>query len=166
MQSFLSRSRSVCGFKSLLLVAPLLLLAACVRTAPLDAPEGFAELEPGEAYTYRATSASGVVIGVRSEDNDLNGNLDFWSAAVDYRLQKSGYAAVQGKPEKVTTEAGAVGRRLRYEMVRNGRPHEYWVTVFVTDGRVVIVEAAGDKAYFDGDTKKQIDSALRTVSLG
>lgn len=148
------------------LFAPLLLLTACTRAAHLDAPEGFAELEAGEPYAYRATSASGVVIAVRSEDNDLKGNLDFWASALDYRLQKSGYVAVDKAPEKITTDKGAVGRRLRYERERNGRPHEYWVAVFVSDGRVVVVEAAGDKAFFDGDTKKQIDAAVKSVDLG
>ncbi|MBK6518941.1 MAG: hypothetical protein IPG04_33560 [Polyangiaceae bacterium] len=150
----------------LLVIAPFMLLAACARSAHLDAPEGFAELEPGKTYAYRATSASGVVIAVRSEDNDLKGNIEFWTAALDYRLQKSGYTAVDQAPEKITTDKGAVGRRLRYERERNGRPHEYWVAVFVSEGRVIVVEAAGDKAFFDGKTKKQIEAAVHSVDLG
>ncbi|NUP10784.1 MAG: hypothetical protein HOW73_32470 [Polyangiaceae bacterium] len=150
----------------LLLAAPLFLLAACTHAPPLEAPEGFAELEAGDTYDYRATSASGVVIAVRSEDNEMNGNLEFWTAALDYRLRKSGYAAVEEKPEKFMTDRGEVGRRLRYEASRGGRPHEYWVTVFVTDGKVVVVEAAGDKNFFDGDTKKRIDRAVKSLDLG
>lgn len=149
-----------------LLVAPLMLLAACTHGAQVSAPDGFAELEPGEEYSYRATSASGVVIGVRTEDNDPSGNIEFWTAALDYKLQKDGYVAMDKSPVKVTSDAGLVGRRMRYEIQRNGRPHEYWVTIFVTPGNVVVVEAAGDQAFFDGATQKQIDAAVKTVKLG
>jgi len=149
-----------------LLFAPLLLALACTHGAKVSAPDGFAELEPGEEYSYRATSASGVVIGVRTEDNDPNGNLEFWTAALDYKLQKAGYAPMDKAASKVKSDAGMDGRRLRYEIQRNGRPHEYWVTVFVAGDSVVVVEAAGDQAFFDGATQKQIDVAVRTVKLG
>lgn len=155
--------------KILRAIAPLfalLLVAGCSQKPQLEAPDGFAELEPGDAYLYRATNASGVVIAVRAEDNDPHGNLEFWTAALDNRLKKSGYGATSEAPEKITTDTGLVGRRLKYSIDRSGRRHEYWVTVFVTDSRVVVIEAAGDEAYFNADAEKQIDVAMKSVKLG
>jgi hypothetical protein len=148
----------------ILLVAPLFLLSvACGSGARLAPPDGFAELEDGDTYSYRATSAAGVVIGVRTEDNNPHGNLEFWTNALDLKLKKSGYAAISDAPTKVSSKAGLEGRRLRYQTKREGRTHEYWVTVFVTDASVIVVEAAGDEAFFDGATKKQIEAATQTV---
>lgn len=148
----------------ILLVAPLLLLSvACGPSARVTAPDGFAELSEGDTYSYRATSAAGVVIGVRIEDNNPRGNLQFWTNALDLKLKKSGYTALGEAPIKVSSKAGMEGRRLRYQTQKDGRNHEYWVTVFVTEANVIVVEAAGDEAYFDAATKKQIEAATQTV---
>lgn len=148
---------------SFLLALPFVLALGCHSGAHLSAPDGFAELEPGDAYSYRATSAAGVVIGVRSEKNDPRGNLEFWTSAVDLKLRKAGYSPMDEKPAKVAAEGGLEGKRVRYTIDRSGRPHEYWVTVFVTDSRVIVVEAAGDHAYFDKETQREIEAATKTV---
>ncbi len=148
----------------ILALAPLFLLSvACSSGAHVSAPDGFAELEDGETYSYRATNAAGVVIGVRTEDNNPRGNLDFWTNAVDLKLKKSGYAAVTAEADKVSSDAGLDGRRLRYTTQKDGRPHQYWVTVFVTESKVIVVEAAGDEAFFDKKTQKRIEAAVKTV---
>jgi len=148
----------------ILLVAPLFLLSvACGPSARVTAPDGFAELDEVDTYSYRATSAAGVVIGVRTEDNNPRGNLQFWTNALDLKLKKSGYTALSDAPVKVSSKAGLEGRRLRYQTQKDGRNHEYWVTVFVTEANVIVVEAAGDEAYFDAATKKQIEAATQTV---
>lgn len=148
----------------ILALAPLFLLSmACSSGARVSAPDGFAELEEGETYSYRATNAAGVVIGVRTEDNNPRGNLDFWTHAVDLKLKKSGYSALAEEATKVSSEKGLDGRRLRYRTQKDGRTHEYWVTVFVTDDKVIVVEAAGDEAFFDAKTQKRIEAAVKTV---
>lgn len=150
--------------RTILLSLCFSLLAACTSGARVDAPDGFAELDDdSEAYTYRATSAEGVVIGVRTESNDPHGNLSFWTSAIDHKLRKAGYAALHEEPVSFESAGGLVGKRLRYKSVQAGRPHEYWVTVFVTDSKVILVEAAGDEAFFDAKVQKQIDAATKTV---
>lgn len=141
------------------------LLAGCASTAKLSPPDDFAELDQGDTYDFRATNASGVVMGVRVEKNDPRGNLDFWVAALDYKLQKSGYTKKTARSEKIGT-ASLEGARVKYEITRAGRPHAYWLTVFVEEDRVIVVEAAGDEAYFDADVEKKIDAATRTLTLG
>jgi hypothetical protein len=39
------------------------------------------------------------------------------------------------------------------------------VTVFVTDGSVIVVEAGGDVAHFDG-VEKAVDEAVRGLDVG
>lgn len=151
------------NLRTVLVACLFSLSAACASSAQVDAPDGFAELEETEDYGYRATSAEGVVIGVRTESNDPHGNLSFWTSAIDHKLRKSGYTPMLEAPIAVESEHGLAGKRLRYKSAQSGRPHEYWVTVFVTDSKVILVEAAGDEAFFDAKVQKQIEAATKTV---
>ena len=38
---------------------------------------------------YRATTADGVVIGIRNVDNDPKGELSFWSRALENRMREA-----------------------------------------------------------------------------
>jgi hypothetical protein len=145
------------------LCLPFALLTGCARSPQIEAPDGFAELDGGETYSFRATTASGVVLAVRAEDNDVRGNLEFWSRALDNRLQKGGYTKVA--LTKIKTASDLEGRRFRYEIDRSGRKHEYWMTVFVTPSRVVVVEAGGDEAFFDADTEREVERAIRSIEI-
>ena len=69
----------------------------------IETPSGFAQIDDGRkderytGYTYRATNAEGVVLGVRHERNDPSGDLQFWSGAVDAHLRRAGYRAGPGR---------------------------------------------------------------------
>lgn len=139
-------------------------LTGCAKAPTLAAPDDFAKLERGDNHAFRATNASGVVIGVRSESNELQGSLDFWSSALDNKLRKNGYKRTA--TDAVTTRAGLTGKRFRYEVERNGRTTEYWIGVFVTAKDVVVVEAGGDTAFFDEATEKRVDEAFKSLELG
>lgn len=149
--------------RAILTAALFVTTAACSNGAHVTAPDGFAELDSSEDYSFRATSAEGVVIAVRTEANEPRGNLAFWTSAIDHRLQKSGYVPQAEGAVAVASEAGLPGKRLRYKLENAGRPHEYWVTVFVTDTRVIVVEAAGDRDFFDASVQKQIEIATKTI---
>jgi hypothetical protein len=136
-------------------------LTGCKDLAVVSAPDDFAELERGEHHDYRATNASGVVIAVRNEPNDPKGSLDFWSRALDNKLQRTGYKRVGAEP--ITTSEGLSGKHLRYEVQRDGRTTEYWIGVFVTAEDVIVVEAGGDTAFFDDATEKRIKEAFRSL---
>lgn len=154
------------SWKTWLRAPVFLMAAACSSGAHLAPPSGFAELEASDNYSYRATSAAGVVIGVRTEENRPHGNLEFWKNALDLKLKRSGYAPLPDAETKVSSNAGLEGRRLGYQISKDSRIQEYWLTVFVTDRNVIVVEAAGDGAFFDANTKKQIEAATATVSEG
>lgn len=146
---------------------PFVLLAAaalgCGPGFEITTPAGFAELEDQEDYGYRATSAEGVVVAVRREDNRPYGDLAFWSGAVDAELRRAGYVAE--KALEVKTADGVSGRQIRYRREIAGRPHAFWATVFVTETVVVTIEAGGDQAHFE-KLEKAVAEAIASLRLG
>jgi hypothetical protein len=134
--------------------------AACTHGARLQTPDGFATLGDDASYSYRATSAKGVVLTTRTEPNDVAANTEFWAEALDAKLRAKGYAAEA--PRKVKTARGLAGTQMRYTTSHGGREHRYWVTVFATKKKVFVVEAAGDKEPFD-KSSGVVESAIATL---
>lgn len=149
------------NLKNALLGIALLSLAAC-HGGRLTAPSGFATLDSDDAYSYRATNAQGVTLGVRTEDNEVKANVDFWTESLDLRLRRDGYAM---KSESVThTRRGLTGKQIRYEVSREGREQSYWLTIFATEKKVYVVEAAGDKDAFDG-ASPMVEAAIESLKI-
>ena len=146
-------------------IATLLLSLTACHTAHLETPDGFAELDDGH-YDYRATSSAGVVVGVKSHENKPRGSLDFWSGVVTRKLEDQGYTRVDAKPRTVKSESGVEGRQVRYTFASGGRPHQYWLTLFVTSTRVFVVEAGGDEAFFDKDIAPKVEAAIASLKTG
>ena len=120
---------------------------ACTPNLHIDTPGGFAELEDQERYDYRATTSRGVVLAVRREANDPSGDLTFWSGALDAHLRRQGYKATTASDVK--SSDGVKGRQIRYTIKRKGRPHSFWMTVFVTADEVITVESGGDAHFLE-----------------
>ncbi len=139
----------------------LLVGTAACHGARLETPAGFATLDEDGAYSYRATSAKGVVLATRTEKNDVKANTEFWADTLDAKLKDRGYVA-DGGTRSVRTSNGLTGTQLRYTTTKNGREHRYWVTVFATAKRVFVVEAAGDKEPFD-KALASVDHAISTL---
>lgn len=118
----------------------------CGHGFGLKTPDGFVELEDQKEHEYRATTAQGVVLGVRVEPNRPKGNLAFWADAIDLKLRNIGYTAVEAL--EVKSKSGAKGKQLRYTRTIYERPHVFWFTVFVTEGDVFVIEAGGDERDF------------------
>lgn len=145
------------------IVAGALTLFGCGTSVSMNTPPGFAEIDNDDTYDYRATSAEGVVLAVRHEANDPRGNLEFWSSAVRYELERKGYTRLD--KSDIRSPSGLVGRQMRYSVTREGRPHVLWVTVFVTPSSVFVVEAGGDVAHFEA-VEKEVDKAVRNLNIG
>lgn len=135
------------------IAALALALSAPACGVTLRAQEGFARLDDG-GYDWRAASADGVVVGVRVVRNRPEASLDFWIRAVDEQMRARGYEP-DGDPREQRTAAGMRGAQVRYLRTVGGRPHRYWVTVFVRPGgflrpaKIYVVEAGGDAETFD-----------------
>ena len=128
---------------AMLLVAGTL-LPACTHHFDATTPAGFVELEHQDRYDYRATSADGLVIGVRELRNEPKGELAFWARAVENRLRSAGgYALLETRDVK--SKDGIAGKELRFGHDEGKTPHLYYVTVFVTPKRIELVELGGTK---------------------
>ena len=136
--------------------------AGCHPSVRLQAPDDFAELGAGKdaRYDFRAASAQGVVLAVRSEANDPRANVDFWADAIDVRMRRDGYAAEAKKD--VVSASGLPGKQLRYSREEERRVYRYWLTVFATGDHVYIVEAGGDKDSFD-PAEKTVERAVLSL---
>jgi hypothetical protein len=127
----------------------------------MNTPPGFVELdEDYSAYDYRATSADGLVLAVREIDHDPKGQLPFWVRAIENRMrERGGYALLENKPVK--SADGVTGQQLRFGHDDEGnKPHLYYVTVFVTDSKIFVIEAGGTKELMTSQAQ-QLDAAIQ-----
>jgi hypothetical protein len=148
----------------LLFAAAVFAGSGCGPGFAINTPSGFAEIDAEEdEYGYRAANAEGVVLAVRREANEPEGDLDFWTLAVREHLQRSGYSGLVVR--EVESADGVDGRQLRCRIEREGREHVFWVTVFVSGDRVVTVEAGGDESFFDKQAAA-VERALRSLVVG
>lgn len=145
------------------LIATLLLATGACASFRMNTPPGFAELDSNDDFDYRATSADGVVVAVRAERNRPEGNLEFWSRAVDERLRANGYSP-DGEPRPVRSADGVPGVQYRYARDHDGRTLRYWVTVFVRGSKIFIVEAGGDREVFDR-AAPAVERAVASIRL-
>jgi hypothetical protein len=148
------------------LVAVLLGAACgCGKSFQLPTAPGFVKLEDQEpAYDYRATTADGVVIGVREIKHEPKGDTAFWVQAIKNQMRSmAGYALLETKD--VATKAGLKGSQLRFGHDEKGEPLLYYVTVFVTDKYIFLVEFGGSKAQMDRQAQ-QLDWVLENFQGG
>ena len=133
--------------KRTILLASALLLAALAGCRPFKpaTPAGFVDLsEKYEDHEYRATTADGMVLGVRAFENKPKGELAFWVKVIENRMRDtSGYALLDSREAK--DRGGNAGKTLRFGHDESGVPHLYYLTVFVNDDHVFLLEAGGTK---------------------
>jgi predicted small lipoprotein YifL len=149
---------------SLVSLLALLGLVGCGRSAKLATPDGFAPLSDQESYAYRAANAEGVVIGVREEKNDPPGNLAFWTGVIDNHLRRRGYVRKNAEGGEALTSIGGIpGKKLVYERDNGGRVYDFWAAVYVTDAKVYVVEAGGDRELVHDADKTALEKALTSL---
>jgi hypothetical protein len=153
-------STNVFAFARVLaLAAGVAMFASCRPFVPAT-PPGFVELE--DRYSrleYRATTADGVVIGIRAFDNEPKGERAFWVRAIENRLRDAGGYALLEKRD-VKNRGGLTGTELKFGHDEGDEPYLYRLSIFVTDDRVFLVEAGGNKPQLERQTE-QIDWAIR-----
>jgi hypothetical protein len=140
------RSHSMVRAGWLAAAALCVLLSGCGgRTFWTPTPAGFVELEDQRpAYDYRATSADGLVIGIREIKHEPQGDTAFWVQAIRNQMRSmAGYALVE--TVSVTTKDGVKGTQLRFGHDEKGEPLLYYLTVFVTEKKIYLLEFGGSK---------------------
>jgi hypothetical protein len=146
------------GFRMLpLCLLPLVI--ACGPSFTAATPPGFVELEDQHTYDYRATTADGLVIGVREIDHEPKGEMEFWTRAIQNQMrQKGGYALLGTRDVK--NASGLDGKQLRFGHDEQSAPHLYYVTIFVTGKHIFLLEAGGTKALMEQHAE-QLDWAIK-----
>jgi hypothetical protein len=149
------------------LALALFMLAGCNAGFHVQAPTDFVSLDDaithGRGYALRATSADGVVMGVRTLNNDRHGSTDFWVEAIRNRLRRDqGYALVSESDVHAAT--GQDGHQMRFGHDDGGHPYTYWVTVFVTHDRIFVVEAGGRRDRFEPATGA-VETSIGTFAI-
>ena len=133
---------------SLLLIALTLAAMGCANFEA-KTPTNFVRLEQDKSqYDYRATSADGIVLAVREIENEPQGELVFWTEAIENSLRNRGGYALLDRSE-ITTAQGHSGVRLRLGLDNNDKPHEYTVAIFVTEDHVFLVQAGGEQSLLE-----------------
>ncbi|MBW2460428.1 MAG: serine/threonine protein kinase [Deltaproteobacteria bacterium] len=136
----------------------------CGSSFAMTAPDGFVELdEDNSNYDARFTSADGVVISVRAIEHDPEGDLAFWVEAIESRVRMNGgYALLDTK--EISAASGQTGTQLRFGRDQNGTPFKYWISIFVTEGHLHIVEAGGRTEQFDA-AEARVERAIENLEL-
>ena len=70
---------------------------------------------------------------------------------------------VAGRSQSASQEEG---RQFRYSFQSGGRPHKYWLTLFVTREQIFVVEAGGDEAFFDQEIAPKVEAAIASLKTG
>ncbi len=119
-------------------------LVSCSSPFRVTAPQGFVVLKDQALYDYRATSADGVVLAVRSIKHDPKGDIDFWVQAIRNRMRGvSGYALLATKP--VSTRGGLKGVSMRFGHDEGRTSYLYDINLFVTEKYLHLIEFGGTK---------------------
>ena len=120
--------------------APLITILAGCTPPP---PKGYVRVDPSYGYAYRAVSAEGSALTMRTEANPENGDLAFWEKVVTARLTDvRGYTL---KDRREVTAGNVKGLELSFEYTREGTVYLYTLTVFVSGREVHVFEAAGER---------------------
>jgi len=150
------------------LIATLFALGAFACTPTFATPKGFVDLDDA-TYDQRATTADGLVLAGRELDNDPEGDLAFWSHAIENQMRlRGGYALLEKRTVK--NAGGHEGTALRFGHDEGNQPHLYTVAVYVTQdtfwksGTIYLFEAGGPKALVEKNVAS-IDWAIAHVRV-
>ena len=135
----------------------------CGPTFVPHTPDGFVEIENEyDDFDYRATTANGLVVGVRELEHDPHGAPEFWLTAIKNRVrERGGYALLE--EVSVKSGDGVSGTQLRFGHDEDsGKPHLYYLTLFVTPDTLFLVEIGGTKELM---TKHQADVAATVAKF-
>lgn len=142
-----------------------MLVAGCARPFVATTPAGFLELDhQGDAgFDYRATHPDGLVTSVRVIANKPQGELAFWSRAIENQIRDSrGYALLEKRA--VMSRDGTAGEQLRFGHDEGQRPHLYTLTLFADKSDIFILEQGGSKELMQKHAS-ELDAAVTSFSI-
>ncbi len=154
-----------------LLCAALLMLASLLvgcETFDVDTPDDMVAVEKGDRE-YVAMTHDGIVVrALVHEQGDPDDGVgvaghDFWVESVRERMRtRGGYALLD--EEEVQSANGHRGTRMEFGRDQEGTTYLYWLTIFVTDENVHIVDAGGRKDRFEA-AQESVERALSSYEV-
>ncbi|MBN2559339.1 MAG: hypothetical protein JXQ75_00210 [Phycisphaerae bacterium] len=134
-------------------------LAAC-GCAAIDPPEGYVKVKEHRLYDFKAVSARGNVIALKSRPNeDRSADLKFWSNAVEYqKVDIDGMKLV--KKESLQSASGLEGVLFHFDSGEGQAKITYLVALYVTATKIHTVEATGPARAVAEDIDKLRKSML------
>ena len=124
------------------------------------APEGFAPFD--KTSRFQAVSADDVLYRVQSFKHQPDATLGFWSEALRTRMEQAGYTVLA--EQEVTAATGEPGALLELGAADGEQDRTYLVTVFVTPGWLVVVEATGESGRFER-RRGDVVAAIEQIAL-
>ena len=145
------------------LVLAALSTAACGKPFDVKTAPGFVELKNQVEFDWRATTPEGVVVGIRVVEDEKRGDLGFWTQAITLQLRDvSGYALLESAD--TASADGTKGRLLKFGHDEDDKPYVYWVSLFLAQDRLFIVEAGGQKEIFER-AKPSIEWTMKNIAV-
>ena len=147
------------------LVAASLVLGgvACGKPFDVKTAPGMVALENQREFDWRATTPEGVVVGVRVVEDEKRGDLAFWTQALTLQLRDvSGYALLESAD--VTSADGTKGRLLKFGHDEDDKPYVYWVTLYLAQDRLFLVESGGAKELFER-ARPNVEWTMKSVRV-
>lgn len=149
----------------LLVVLGAVALSACGPHTSFTLPPEFVAMTDDaiewEPYDWKAVNADGAVVVLRERDNDEEGSLDFWAAALKREIVAThGYELLEEGPFEARNMKGQL---FDFKVDRSGVPYRYTVVIFVVDDQIVTVETATreDELEAHGQSLRQIVESAR-----
>ncbi|MHC4444279.1 MAG: hypothetical protein ACYTF1_12755 [Planctomycetota bacterium] len=145
--------------KRFILVALAVLTTGCAY----NLPAGYVKVDPPYDVKFRAVSAEGSALSLRTETNPENGDLAFWDKVIKNRMTEvRGYKIVDHQQTK--HKSGLAGIEMTFDYNRDGIDYLYTITLYVKNRRVHVFESAGEKNKISGDLA-EIRKAVNTWPL-
>lgn len=141
----------------LLLLTLTLLFVACKAPYTMDTPKSFRKFE--DTREFKMITANGVMLKARQVKNYPEGDLVFWTDAMERHLAERGY--LLKSKDCFKTKTGKDACTLDFVLPYGTEDWAFSETVFVVNDTIVLVETAGP---FDRFTKveDELASALKT----
>lgn len=155
--------------------APRLLLVALAATLwmgcatfEIETPEQMVAVEESNRE-YVAMTHDGIVLrALVHAQGEAPGDVpsaghDFWVEATRERMRtRGGYALLEER--EVQSADGHQGTRLEFGRDQDGQPYHYWVTLFVTEENIHVLDAGGRQDRFEG-VQDTIEAALSSYRV-
>lgn len=130
----------------------------------IETPEEMVVVEKS-GNEYVAMTHDGIVLRalVHPREDAEGGGHDFWVKSVRERMRtRGGYALLD--EYDVESADGHRGTRLEFGRDQDGIPYQYWITLFVTDDAVHVIDTGGRDERFD-NVREVVKQAIASYEV-